>query len=215
MTKKILKILLIVLVLGVFILFLYIMNTFTPIAGGKDKPIIYLYPEKETEIMVKIHYEGELGCTYPEYKEGWHVKATPDGDLINIEDSKEYSYLFWEGKDDYKWDLDTGFVIEGDKTAEFLQEKLAYMGLTPKEYNEFIVFWLPKMEGNKYNLIYFAGEDYQAQARLEIEPKPDSLLRVFMVFKPLDRAIEIKEQVLAPFSRYGFTVVEWGGTELK
>src|SRR5690554_1931397 len=61
------------------------------------KPVIYLYPEDEKVVTVKLQYDGELICTYPEYKDGWEVITKPDGTLINIEDNMEYSYLFWEG----------------------------------------------------------------------------------------------------------------------
>ena len=34
-------------------------------------------------------------------------------------------------------------------------------------------------------------------------------------FKGLDEPIEVEEQRLDPAARAGFTVVEWGGTEIK
>ncbi|MFU7515470.1 hypothetical protein [Clostridium sp. HCS.1] len=180
----------------------------------EKKPVIYLYPTKEEVIDVNLEYKGELTVTYPEYKDGWKVKANPDGTLINLEDNKEYSYLFWEGISDLSYDVSEGFVIKKEDTADFLQEKLEYMGLTPKEYNEFIVYWLPILQENKYNLISFAGEEYNEYAKLNITPKPDSILRVMMVYKPLDKPIEIKEQKLEQFNREGFTVVEWGGARV-
>lgn len=179
------------------------------------KPVIYLYPEQETDVSITLDYDGVLTCTYPSYDNGWNVKAYQDGKIINSADNKEYSYLFWEGESNYNWNIDTGFVVEGNKTAQFFQEKLEYLGLTPKEYNEFIVYWLPKMQDNKYNLIYFAGEEYSKRAVLDIQPEPDSLLRVFMVFKALDEPMDIEEQKLTPFVREGFTVIEWGGTQLS
>ena len=33
-----------------------------------------------------------------------------------------------------------------------------------------------------------------------------------MIYKPLDKSIQEVEQELKPFTRVGFTVVEWGGT---
>lgn len=180
------------------------------------KPNIYLYPEKQQKINVVLNYDGELTCTYPDYREGWNVIARPDGTLFNLEDKKEYSYLFWEGKTQKaKWDLSEGFIVKGEDTKEFLQEKLSEMGLIPKEYNEFIVYWLPQMKDNKYNLIHYAGKEYEELAELKITPQPDSILRVFMVFKPLDKYIKLKEQEIVPFERKGFTVIEWGGTEAK
>ena len=176
------------------------------------KTVIYLYPTETTEVDAKLHYDGELTATYPAYNNGWSVTAYPDGTLINHADGKEYSYLFWEGQSNTKFSFEQGFVVKGSDTAAFLQETLAAMGLLPKEYNEFIVYWLPLMQDNPYNLISFQGGAYTESARLEITPTPDSILRVFMTCKPLDKSIEIPAQTFEPFERSGFTVVEWGGS---
>lgn len=179
-----------------------------------EKPAIYLYPTDETEVSVKLDFGGKLGVTYPDYGDGWEVSAFPDGRIVNKQDGEEYSYLFWEGEADAQYDLSKGFVVPGDGTAAFLREKLAYLGLTPREYNEFIVYWLPRMVNNRYNLITFQTDDYTDHAVLEVTPKPDSIQRVFMVFKPLDKPVEIPEQPLEPFEREGFALIEWGGAEL-
>lgn len=176
------------------------------------KPVIYLYPDEPTEVTVQLDTDGELTCTYPAYDGSWEVTAHPDGTLVNRADGKEYSYLFWEGINSWEPDLSAGFVVKGEDTAAFLQEKLAYLGLTPREYNECIVYWLPRLEGNPYNLISFQGEAYTDAARLTVTPQPDSILRVFLAFRPLEEPIEVPEQTLVPFERRGFTVVEWGGT---
>lgn len=200
------------------ILTLVLMSMFLVGCGPENcekKPVIYLYPKSEQTVSVKLDYKGKLTCTYPNYNDGWKVVAHPDGTLINISDNKEYSYLYWEGVSNHKWDMSKGFVVKGSDTQNFLQEKLQYLGLTPKEYNEFIVYWLPIMQNNKYNLITFAGEEYNNLAQLKITPKPDSILRVMMIFKPLDKSVQIEEQKLTPFERKGFAVVEWGGTEIK
>ncbi len=179
------------------------------------KPVIYLYPEELTKVSVELDYRGELTLTYPSYNEGWQVMAYPDGTLINQADQAEYSYLFWEGKSAVVYDFSSGFVVKGQDTERFLKEKLQFLGLTAREYNEFIVFWLPHMIDNPYNLISFQEEAYTENANLKISPKPDSLLRVFMAFKALEEELEIPEQELATFSRQGFTVVEWGGCLVK
>ena len=124
--------------------------------------------------------------------------------------------MFWEGiLDNNRWDMTKGFVVAGKDTKDFLQEKLSFMGLTPKEYNDFIVYWLPRMQDNQYNLITFANEEYAQKVHLSIDPDPDSVLRVFMVYKPLTKKIDIPPQQLTTFNRTGFTVVEWGGTEVR
>ena len=178
------------------------------------KPVIYLYPEEETEVTVKVHYAGTLTTTWPAYEDGWTVRAMPDGTLYT-EDGSEYSYLFWEGVSHTDYDFTEGFVVAGEDTGAFLKETLAAMGMTAREYNEFIVYWLPQMEGNTYNLISFQGEAYTENAGLEITPTPDSVLRVFMAWKGLEERMEIEPQTIEPFTREGFAVGEWGGREVK
>ena len=77
--------------------------------------------------------------------------------------------------------------------------------------------WLPKLEANKYNYIYFATEEeINSEMPLEFSIQPDTIIRVRMIFKGLDEYKNIEEQMLEPApEREGFTVVEWGGTELK
>lgn len=180
-----------------------------------EKPIIYLYPEKTQEIAVQLDYDGELTYTYPKYNNGWKVTAKPDGTLFDAE-NKEYYALYWEGKPNNGFKINQGFVVPGEQTIDFLENTLSKLGLNRKEANEFIIYWLPKMENNPYNLIHFSTTQYEEMARLNITPTPETLIRVMMVFKPLDNPIKIKKQNLNSMSkkRKGFTVVEWGGHPL-
>ena len=185
-----------------------------------DKPVIYLYPKEKQKIKVQLDFKWKIIADYPEYDKeikGWEVEAYPNGRIINLKDWKEYSYLFWEwiSSEKIDWNLEEWFIVKWKDSRDFLSDKLEYLGLTPKEYNEFIVFWYPKMMNNKYNLIHFATKKYTDSAPLKITPKPDSILRVFMVMKSLDEKIEIKEQKLEKFERKGFVVVEWWGSKLK
>nr|WP_325305539.1 hypothetical protein [uncultured Oscillibacter sp.] len=182
--------------------------------AGDAKPVIYLYPEEETEVTVRLDYDGTLTCTYPAYEDGWTVTAAPDGTLRD-EAGQTYSYLYWEGVARTEYDFSRGFCVPGAETAAFLEDALARLGLTRREANEFIVYWLPRMEANPYNLIAFQAEDYTNHARLTVTPEPDSLLRVFMAWKPLKAPADLPAQELPAFKRTGFTVVEWGGAELS
>lgn len=201
-------------------LFIFICLLFGMILTGcqqdalSEKPVIYLYPESETEVEVKLDYDGTLTCTYPKYDDVWKVVAKPDGTLKD-KSGNTYSYLFWEGNTDTVYDFSKGFVVKGSETAEFLEKTLAEIGLNEKEKNEFIVYWLPRMQENKYNLITFQTAAYTDVAKLEIKPEPDSILRVFMAYKKIEKPIKIGEPEIVPFVRKGFTVIEWGGTEIK
>ncbi len=182
--------------------------------GGKAKPVIYLYPEETTDVSVKVDfpYGGEFSCTYPDYRDGWSVTAEPDGTLLD-EDGNEYYCLYWEGEGGPSYDMSEGFCVSGRNTAEFLREKLLYMGLSPREANEFIIYWLPLMEDNNYNIISFHTDAYDLTAPLTVSPAPDSVIRVFMTWYASDEARDIEAQELPTFEREGFTVVEWGGSQ--
>ncbi len=182
------------------------------------KPIIYLYPENEIDVTVRLGAPEKITISYPKYNNGWDITAYPNGDLIDKSSGNKLYSLYWEGERDTNiLDLTTGFVVESGDMANFLEEKLEILGLNYREKEEFIVYWLPKLEANKYNYIYFATEEeINSEMPLEFSIQPDTIIRVRMIFKGLDEYKNIEEQMLEPApERKGFTVIEWGGTELK
>ncbi|MCR5287132.1 MAG: hypothetical protein K6D93_04190 [Saccharofermentans sp.] len=183
------------------------------------KPVIYLYPETRTKVNVKLELDGQLTVTYPVYDaaKGWTVTADPDGTLTD-ENGRKYSYLYWEGDINIKPDLSRGFCVKGEDTATFLETALAELGLNDKEADDFITYWLPQMMGNKYNVITFQTKAYEDVASLEISPKPDTVIRVNMLWYASEKQVSIRPQdltTLNPSERKGFMVVEWGGEEYK
>ena len=185
-----------------------------PEPGVDYKPVIYLYPEKEMQVFVDLTLDGKLTCTYPAYNNGWTVTAFPDGTLTDAK-GQTYNYLYWEGETYAQYDLSKGFCVKGEDTATFLEDALDKLGLTRREANEFIVYWLPLMEQNPYNIISFQTDIYTDAAQLKVNPAPDTLIRVFMAWQATETAVDLPEQELTAPERTGFTVVEWGGTEMK
>jgi hypothetical protein len=181
-----------------------------------SKPIIYLYPEHAMSVDVKLSDPERITCDYPEYNDGWRVEANPNGDLKDLKSGKELYCLYYESRFEEQNVTRDGFVVKSADTADFLDEKLKILGLNDKERNEFIIYWLPKLEANKYNYIRFmVGDEVNAVQNLDITPKPETVIRVMMTYKGLDKSITVQEQKLEPADRAGFTVVEWGGVELK
>ena len=78
-----------------------------------DKPIIYLYPEKEQEISVKLGKPENIICSYPEYKTEWNVISKPNGDLIDLDTNRNLYALYYESKNvvDFKVEED-GFIVK-------------------------------------------------------------------------------------------------------
>ena len=184
---------------------------------NEKKPIIYLYPEKEQEISVKVINKDKLLTSYPLYENEWLVNAKPNGDLKDIKTGKSLYALYYEIAitDSFKIE-DEGFVVKGTETIKFLEEKLSILGLNSKESEEFIIYWLPILERNNYNYIRFATqEEIEKNSPLEITPKPTTEIRVLMTYKGLDKPISVKEQELKQVKRKGYTMVEWGGSEIQ
>ena len=180
----------------------------------EEKPMIYIYPEEEMEVNVELGNKELLTTTYPKYNDGWKVVAAPDGTLKY--NGREYYGLYWEGEGKEASIKEDGFIVKGEDVESFLEEKLAILGLNEREANEFIVYWLPRLESNKYNYIRFeTKEEIDDYMPLIVSPTPDSVIRIIMDFKGLDETIEVKEQELETPTRTGYTVVEWGGVEIK
>lgn len=181
------------------------------VAAGIAKPAIYLYPENEATISVKIDPSLTHVNTIPNYNNGWNVLAKPNGEILS--GGKSYDYLFYEGDKKY-FDFKLGDfdVVKKENIKIYLSEKLTSFGLNEKERSQFIEYWEPKMENSSYYKVSFMQtEELNQKIPLFITPKADTLIRVLMKYEGMNRGsekIDISNNV--PL-RKGFTVVEWGG----
>lgn len=175
------------------------------------KPIIYIYPEEDIDLTIKLKNEKDLLYTYPKYNNVWNVRVSKDGNIYDYNTKRNYYGLYWEGIDNYKLNMNEGFVVKGKDSVKFLEEKLEILGLNEYEINEFIIYWIDKLENNEYNFISFRNEE-DINMPLEFSKEPDTLIRVMMDFKALEKPIKVKEQQLTKKQRTGYTIVEWGGT---
>ena len=184
-----------------------------------EKPVIYLYPTEKTAIDIKLDLKGKLLTTFPKYDKNWDVIAEPNGQIFDKKTNRYYSSLFWDGTIDFSdehYKYDDGFIVPKEKLAEFLIEKLEHIGLNNQETNDFIQYWLPILERNKYNFIHFLiNEECDEIATLNVNPKPETTIRIYMEFYGLENRTIIKEQQLLKTERKGFTLVEWGGADFS
>jgi hypothetical protein len=179
------------------------------------KPVIYLYPEKPMDISVQLNLKNSNFSTiYPKFNEKntWNVHAKPNGDIIL--NDRTYPYLFWEADSYDLKDSNEGFIVTEENAEKFLEEKLEILGLNEKERADFIVFWLPHLIKNKLSLCTFQSKKFFDDFELNITPKPDTVIRIYLSIKKLDSPINVKEQKLESVERKGYTVIEWGGFKL-
>jgi hypothetical protein len=208
--------------------------------GGCGKPVIYLYPQKDTKVTVALDVPTFFTTQIPTYSNGWKVLAHPDGTLDDLQISKTdcsaidstkfgseyaksacgsgtYPYLYWSGnvQADYP-PVQGGWIVSRDHVKSFLEEKLTSIGFNKKEKNDFLEYWVPEMLQKNFNVFrisFIATEQMNSFIPMTITPKPDSVYRLFMDWEPLSNFPSIipKAQVLPSIQRDGFTVVEWGG----
>ncbi len=184
---------------------------FTAFEPGK--PVVYLYPTHRMPVSVKVS-PLEVQESIPDYGNGWNVIADPDGTITVPGSEQTYPYLFWEGRSTAPIvDRSQGFVVKTPEIAGFLADALAKQGLNEHEYSEFVDYWAPRLTTDKpYVYVYFMPRaDYDKIVPMDISPKPDTEIRVYMLWKALDRPIDVAPQDLKAPERTGFTVVEWGG----
>ncbi len=187
-----------------------------------DKPVIYLYSEGRVRGSLKVNPRSNFTFTYPEYKNGWQFSLANDSLYV---DQKNYPYLFWEGETTELPFIEridglkpNAFVLKTDTAISFLEKQLDHFNLNPTEKTDFITFWAPRLQQHNYAVVQFLwGQDYSKNiAGIEINPTPDSMIRLFMLFQ--GNTNEPLEATAAPtypaFERTGFTLVEWGGAEI-
>jgi hypothetical protein len=183
--------------------------------GGCGKPVIYLYPEQTENISVKVTPTAGMTVSDPKYDNGWNVIADSQSNILNLADNKTYPYLFWEGRGDSIYHIpQQGFVVAKENLNSFFDDKLAKEGLIQKEINDFKEFWIPKMleENKPYYFVTFVDRaTIDKLAPLDINPKPDTTIRVLMDYKGLDSPIAVQGFDIKTPERTGFTAVEWGG----
>jgi len=181
-----------------------------------DKPVIYLYPEEETEVELKLNIAGDPIFFYPAYENGWKFTASESGELTFGDNA--YNYLFWEAAQSRTFseeELKTGFNVKKGDVVSFLEQKLTLAGLNSKEQADFITYWGPRLSANELNFVRFEfNEACNRYAEIDISPEPAHVYRLYMTWMKIESELDVVPQKIETFNRDGFTVLEWGGSEL-
>ena len=177
------------------------------------KPAIYLYPQKTQNINVKVNTTGFFTLTIPNYPaNGWNVLANPNGSIqVN---SAIYPYLYYESQvPDSKIQLpDKGYVVTKAKLPGLFDSLFPKLGLLPNEANELKNYWQKALPLSPYYFVaIMSKEAIEAIEPLDINPRPETVIRVRLYFQLLEKWVQKDAPVITTPKRSGFTVVEWGG----
>ncbi len=174
------------------------------------KPNIYIYPEQEMELSVRIDFPmgGSIITSLPEYGNGWEIAIKPGG-LIN----NQFNYLFYESTQPDIWQQNKGWIIQKTNLETFFRKNMTNYGFYGQEINDFIDYWIPQMNDYPYYAVYPQTADrIKDVIELNISKQPDKMLRLFYLVKgfrnfPTETPLEPK---IPAFKREGFFVAEWG-----
>lgn len=175
------------------------------------KPVIYLYPPKDTQISIRVG--AKITKSEPIYpKNGWTVLAHPSGQLDY--QNQRYNSLFWEGLGSgaYPNYRNIGTVVSQKELIPTIKNQLTQLGLNSKESVDFINFWQSKLPTTPFiRLTWLGTRDMDILAPLSVDPVPDTKIRIFLEFEGLQKHINLVPQKLSAPNRKGFTLIEWGG----
>ncbi|MBI2028794.1 hypothetical protein HYT02_00030 [Candidatus Gottesmanbacteria bacterium] len=198
------------------------LGTFNPTLGvtyqwwyPSCKPVVYLYPQKETSYNVMLRPFGYLTDSIPHYPffGGWqNVIAQPNGDLSY--QGQNYNYLYYEGRSIFVKVPNQGYTVAQTELSDLFDYVLPRLGLDGKEIDDFKEYWLSRL--NDENAYYFVSvlprEEIDRVEPMKVEPDPDTLIRTRLFFKKVDGpAISILPQLGEKPERVGDTIVDWGG----
>jgi hypothetical protein len=207
---------------------------------GCGKPVIYLYPEKDTKVTLKFVEPINVTTSIPTYANQWNVLANPDGQLTDLQpnltdcnkidykkpgseyaktacETNSYPYIYWAGQASGAYpEQNRGWIVESINIENFLGEKLSEMGLNQKEKKDMIDYWVPVLlskETSYFKISFVQTQQMNAFIPMQVTPAPNSVLRIFLDWKPLSQkpVQEMTPQKLFHFNREGFSLVEWGG----
>lgn len=206
--------------------------------GGCGKPVIYLYPEKTTQVSFRFINPINFTTVIPNYENSWEVNANPNGTLNDLKQEitncnsfgnkigseyaknacvkNEYPYLYWSGNTNniFYPKSNVGFIVSKKDLNSFFEKKLLQMNFTQKEISDFKEYWvtyLSKKNSDYFRISFFQNDLVNNMFPVNINPKPTSTIRMFMDWDYASKDSIIREQKLISYPRSGFTMVEWGG----
>jgi len=173
------------------------------------KPALYLYPEEETELTVKVEPAGHITESIPDHEEeGWNVVAYPDGRIQPINRSTDqpinrtsdqlanseqrtanYDYLYYEASlTNVTIPKDHGWIKSADALPVFFADILPHLGLNKTETRDFMDYWIPKLtgEGEQWYITLIDRKELDRVEKISFSKQPDTFIRVRFYFEKLD-----------------------------
>jgi len=173
------------------------------------KPNIYIYPNEVIDLTLKITFPmgGKIVTSIPEYGSGWSFVVDTSGLIDNT-----YSYLFYESIQPDVWQRNYGWCIKTDTLEIFIRQNMSEYGFNDKEINDFIEYWIPRLNDYPYYSLYPQTNCIiDDVVQLEFSKQPENILRLFYSIHGRNSFLDkLKAPTIDKFIREGYFVTEWG-----
>ena len=164
-----------------------------------DKPVILFYPPTGTAVhnlavSVTLTPEFSFTSVYPKAHceeltttaakaITWDVdRVDSDGSVTLFGALKKYTNLFWEFSGDHNnsiiglpavfGDVASTFHTDSAHAADFFAELLDTLGMTPRERDDMVTYWLHAVQSAPHLLVRVVSQrDLEACAALSVTPK--------------------------------------------
>ncbi|KAJ7129884.1 hypothetical protein C8R43DRAFT_896591 [Mycena crocata] len=189
----------------------------------------------------------------------WNVRTHPNGNLTESNTGLDVAYLYWEAHTNHELPISPpaspihaqahprkifspltsdlnptdSVLVRVSEITPYLDKVLLALGLHTEARTSFITYWLPSFLKHTHVALRFVPQEaYEVTATLDIDPAPDVVTRVFILFKgvpgdaldlwkearPTEDCVRWRETVGVDFDRAAdvtlFRVLEWGGMEV-
>lgn len=185
------------------------------------------------------------------YEINWEIQLFKNKNFINNsirktnndkdKNKKEYAYLFWEATilekknkgilvKKFNPKINDFYVFSAKNLLEKLDSLLTMKGLSAVERQDLITYWISHLTKKKFVFISFLQkQEIDLLAKLQVSPEqPQSIIRVYMLFKPVDEVEENLNLIVDDLNIFkkndivvdrdmfsGKLIVEWGAINLE
>lgn len=180
---------------------------------------LFFYTEKPISISMNLPYSAIIHHRYQgeKNKDGISMQFGVDtSGTIYFPNHETARYISYDNSDISEVDRpNEGRIISFDNLDRDLYQLAEDVGLNSKEKDVFVEYFKDKLPQATYYIATLS--DYDSAKKVmpwNIEPKPDSEIRLLFLFQPLLEKPVIKEQKFKHFQRNGFTALDFAGIVL-
>lgn len=191
------------------------------------KPLIYIYGKDSQNMSVNLQTieNSQFTKLIPDFQETNTWNFSTKNDKVYFWNTS-YDYLYYAIKVPNYSHNKNGWIIQWSQAEKFFHEKLDYIGFNKQEKEDFIEYWKPKYEENKYYFVSFKfNQQLDTFVKLNFSETPDSIFRVLLDSYQIENKLSIPSQfwyenatsefdnkILEIYTRtWKYDVFEWGG----